>query len=233
MHMESGAAPSGLGMSGSRVLVAGASGVIGGLAARELRVRGAAVALAGRDLDRLADAARGLGGAPVRALDAYDVENCAALATWAGRELGGLDGVLVTVGVAGFGRVEEMSDAVVEHLFAVNMLCPAAVLRGAIPRVTDGGFLAAVTGAVVDRPMLGTADYSAAKTALSCWLGVLGREGRARRLRVFDFRLPHLETGFSDRPVAGRPPALPKGGDPAAAVHTLVDQLEGAGSPSQ
>ncbi|MET9853124.1 SDR family oxidoreductase [Streptomyces sp. NPDC006450] len=231
--MENGTAVSGPGMSGSRVLVAGASGVLGGLAARELHLRGAVVALAGRDTDRLADVSVGLGGAPVRGLDAYDVEDCAALAAWAGRELGGLDGVLVTVGVAGFGRVEEVSDAVVEHLFAVNMLCPAAVLRGAIPRVTDGGFLAAVTGAVVDRPMLGTADYAAAKTALSCWLGVLAREGRARRLRVFDFRLPHLETGFSDRPVAGRAPALPKGGDPAVAVHALVDQLEGPASTAR
>ncbi|MFD9161726.1 SDR family NAD(P)-dependent oxidoreductase [Streptomyces sp. NPDC059558] len=226
--MDDGVTASGPGLSGARVLVAGASGVLGGLAAHELQARGSMVALAGRHPDRLADVAGGLGGAPVRGLDAYDLDDCAALAAWAVRELGGLDGVLVTVGVAGFGRVEEVPDAVVEHLFAVNVLCPAAVLRGAVARVVDGGFLAAVTGAIVDRPMLGTADYAAAKTALSCWLGVVAREGRARRLRVFDFRLPHLETGFSDRPVAGRPPALPRGGDPAAAVRALVDQLEGA-----
>ncbi|GLV97932.1 hypothetical protein Slala05_15640 [Streptomyces lavendulae subsp. lavendulae] len=226
--MDDGATASGPGMSGARVLVAGASGVLGGLAAHDLQARGAMVALAGRNPDRLADVAGGLGGAPVRGLDAYDLDACAALAAWAVRELGCLDGVLVTVGVAGFGRVEEVPDEVVEHLFAVNVLCPAAVLRGAVARVGDGGFLAALTGAIVDRPMLGTADYAAAKTALSCWLGVVAREGRARRLRVFDFRLPHLETGFSDRPVAGRPPALPPGGDPAAAVQALVDQLEGA-----
>ncbi|MEU9002146.1 SDR family oxidoreductase [Streptomyces sp. NPDC048551] len=215
------------------MLVAGASGVLGGLAARELKARGAVVALAGRNPDRLAGVAGELGGAPFRRFDAYDLDSCGALAAWAARELGGLDGVLVTVGVAGFGRVEEVPDAVVEHLFAVNVLCPAAVLRGAVARVADGGFLAAVTGAVVGQPMLGTADYAAAKTALSCWLGVVTREVRARRLRVFDFRLPHLETGFSDRPVAGRPPALPRGGDPAAAVRALVDQLEGAAPPAR
>ncbi|MFJ7209384.1 SDR family NAD(P)-dependent oxidoreductase [Streptomyces sp. NPDC098789] len=208
--------------------MAGASGVLGGLAARELRARGAVVALAGRSTDRLAGLTTELGGAPARGFDAYDLDGCASLAAWAGQELGGLDGVLVTVGVAGFGRAEEVPDAVAEHLFAVNVLCPAAVLRGAVARVADGGFLAAVTGAVVDRPMLNMADYAAAKAALSCWLGVLGREGRVRRLRVFDFRLPHLETGFADRSVVGLPPALPRGGDPADAVHTMVDQLQGA-----
>ncbi|MDH6544015.1 SDR family oxidoreductase [Streptomyces sp. SPB4] len=226
--MNDGAAAAGRGLNGARVLVAGASGVLGGLAARELQARGAAVALAGRNPDRLADVAAGLGGAPVRGLDGYDLDGCGTLAAWAVRELGGLDGVLVTVGVAGFGRVEEVPNAVVEHLFTVNMLCPATVLRGAVGGIADGGFLAAVTGAIVDRPMLGTADYAAAKTALSCWLGVVAREGRAKRLRVFDFRLPHLDTGFSDRPVAGRPPTLPQGGDPAVAVRALVDRLEGA-----
>ncbi|MFD8955158.1 SDR family NAD(P)-dependent oxidoreductase [Streptomyces xanthophaeus] len=211
-------------LAGARLLVVGATGVLGHLATRELQARGALLALAGRNEERLG-ACSAVPGSPARLIDAYDLDGCAALAPWALQELGVLDGVLVLVGVAGFGRSEEVPDAVAEHLINVNFLCPAAVLRGAVTCVAEGGFLAAATGAIVDRPMLGTADYAASKTALSCWLGVVAREGRARRLQVFDFRLPHLATGFSERPVTGTAPALPAGADPGAAVHAMVGQL--------
>ncbi|MFF3728160.1 SDR family NAD(P)-dependent oxidoreductase [Streptomyces erythrochromogenes] len=209
------------------MLVAGATGALGGLAATELDERGALVALAGRNTGRLAARAAQLGGRPAHLMDAYDTDGCAALVPWALDRLGGLNGVLVTVGVAGFGLAQEVPDMAAEHVFQVNMLCPAAILRPAVTFVADGGFLAAVTGAIVETPMRGTADYAAAKTALSCWLSVLAREVRGRGLRVFDFRLPHLDTGFSDRPVTGRELPLAAGADPAAAVHTVVDQLAG------
>ncbi|MFD3547111.1 SDR family NAD(P)-dependent oxidoreductase [Streptomyces sp. NPDC058655] len=217
-------------MSGARVLVVGATGVLGGLAARELRDRGAVLALAGRDAGVLGERAAGLGGRPRRRIDAYDLDRCAGLAAWARGELGGLDGVLVAVGVAAFGMTREIPDAVAEHLVTVNYLCPAAVLRGAVAEVEPGGFLAAVTGAVVEAPMRSMADYAAAKSALACWLGVLAREVRGpggRGLRVLDVRPPHLDTGFSDRPVAGRAPSLPPGADPDEAARELVDRLEG------
>lgn len=214
-------------LSGARVLVVGATGVLGGLAARELVDRGAVLALAGRAPRALAERGAGLGGRPVRRIDAYDLDACAALAPWARAELGGLDGVLVTAGVAAFGRAGELPDSVAEHMCAVNFLCPAAVLRAAASQVDRGGFLAAVTGTVVDTPVQGMADYAAAKAALGCWLGVLAREVRSLHLRVLDFRPPHLDTGFADRPVAGRAPALPPGGDPYEAVRAMVDRLEG------
>ncbi|MFE9257314.1 SDR family NAD(P)-dependent oxidoreductase [Streptomyces sp. NPDC006879] len=216
-------------LAGTRVLVAGATGALGRLATEELGARGARLALAGRDAGRLTELAARAGGRPARQMDAYDTEGCAALAPWAHEQLGGLDGVLVMVGVAGFGRVGEVPETAVEHMFQVNSLCPAAILRPAVTQVSAGGFLAAVTGAIVAAPMLGTADYAAAKTALSCWLGVLAREVRVRGLRVFDFQPPHLDTGFADHPVTGLTPDLPAGADPVAAVQAMVDRLADAG----
>ncbi|MFF4322974.1 SDR family NAD(P)-dependent oxidoreductase [Streptomyces sp. NPDC001568] len=221
----------GRGVEGARVLVAGATGVLGGLAAAELGDRGALVALAGRNAGRLAEQAARLGARPARAMDAYDTDGCAELAPWARDCLGGLDGVLVAVGVAGFGPAREVADAAAEHIFQVNVLCPAAILRSAVGCVASSGFLAAVTGAIVDAPMRGTADYAAAKTALSCWLGVLAREVRGQGLRVYDLRPAHLDTGFAERCVTGSPPTLPPGGDPAVAVRALVDRLSGAEPP--
>ncbi|OKK17727.1 hypothetical protein AMK16_20915 [Streptomyces sp. CB00455] len=212
-------------LDGVRILVAGATGELGGRAVAELARRGAALAVAGRDRGRLVSAARTGGDAPMRRFDAYALDQCAELGPWAAGELGGLDGVLVTVGVAGFGPAASTPDAVGEHLLTVNALCPMAVLRGALPALTDGGFLAAVTGRIVDRPLRGTADLAASKAALGCWLGVLGREVKDRGVLVLDLRPPHLATGFAGRAVAGSAPALPAGADPARETVAWADRL--------
>jgi short-subunit dehydrogenase len=219
-----------------RVLVAGATGEVGRVAVAQLLERGARVALAGRDARRLAELSART-GCPAQHIDAYDLDACSAAAPRAAAALGGaegrLDGVLVTVGAAGFGPAAEVSNAVAEHLMTVNALCPMAVLRGAVPVVRDGGFLAAVTGAVVDAPLTGTSDYAAAKAALACWLGVLSRELRRRRVTVLDARLPHLATGFASRAVAGTPPRLGPGADPQPEVRALLDALvDGAPYPA-
>ncbi|MFE4209174.1 SDR family NAD(P)-dependent oxidoreductase [Streptomyces goshikiensis] len=211
-----------MGESGRRVLVVGAGGAVGGVAARQLAGHGARVALAGRNRGRLEERAEALGGRPWRVFDAYDLDRCAGLAGWARGELGGLDAVVVAVGVAGFGPVTEVPIPACEHLFAVNALAPIAVVRGALEVLDAGGAAVVVTGEIVDHPALGMADYAAAKTALATWLGVAGREARRRDITVTDARLPHLDTGFAQRPVVGRAPAFGPGGDPEEAVARLV-----------
>ncbi|GGQ32061.1 hypothetical protein GCM10010215_65160 [Streptomyces virginiae] len=207
-----------------RVLVVGATGELGTLAVDDLIRRGAEVALCGRDQGRLAALAERT-GCPARHIDAYDLDDCAAAAPWAASSLGTLDGVLVTVGVAGFGHAAAVPNAVAEHLMTVNALCPMAVLRGAASTVGAGGVLAAVTGAIVDGPLTGTADYAAAKAALSCWLGVMAREVRRRQVAVIDARLPHMATGFAGRAIVGRPPSLARAADPAREIAALVDEM--------
>ncbi|MEU5921000.1 SDR family oxidoreductase [Streptomyces sp. NPDC047141] len=204
------------------VLVVGATGVVGGLAAQLLAGRGASLALAGRDPARLADRARRLNGCPTATFEAYDLDRCTALASWAAEELGGLDAVVVTVGVAGFGTAEDVTNAAAEHLMTVNALAPMAVVRGALPVLRAAGTVAVVTGAIVDRPMRGTADYAAAKTALATWLRVVRREQLGYGVSVMDVRLPHLDTGFAGRAVIGSPPVLPPGADPATEVERLL-----------
>ncbi|MDK1476694.1 SDR family oxidoreductase [Streptomyces sp. 549] len=210
---------------GARVLVVGATGVIGGALAGELAARGAQVALAGRDTRRLAERSGELGGRPTRECDAYDLDGCGALATWARQELSGLDAVVCATGVAAFGPADELPDEVAEHLMAVNALAPMAVLRGALPLLPSGGAVAAITGVLVDRPQPGMAAYSAAKCALSAWLTAVRGEQRKRKVAVVDARLPHLETGFAGRAVAGQPPAMPAAARLDAAVAGIVEAV--------
>ena len=206
----------------ARVLVVGASGVLGGALARALHAGGAQVVAAGRDEARTAAVAQELGTAPLT-LDVVDVDACAATVAAAVDRLGGLDLLLVTVGVAGFGPAAELEEAVAEELFAVDVLGPIALVRAAVPHLRESGGTAAVISAVLaDLPTAGMADYSAAKAALSTWLTVLRREER-RTIKVLDIRPPHLDTGLETRALAGEPPRLPAP-RPAGEVVDLVLQ---------
>ncbi|MFE3880456.1 SDR family NAD(P)-dependent oxidoreductase [Kitasatospora sp. NPDC059146] len=212
-------------IEGSRVLVVGATGVIGGELAAAAAARGARVAVAGRDPERLARAARRVGATPGFLFDAYDLETCRALAALAAERTAGLDAVIVAFGAIAFGRTGEVPLAVQEHLMTVNALAPAAVLEGALPVVGPGGAIAALTGAVVDRPFPGTCSYRASKAALAAWLESVRTERRRERLTVLDARLPHLDTGFARRAVTGTAPPLPPGADLGTWVAALLDAL--------
>jgi NAD(P)-dependent dehydrogenase (short-subunit alcohol dehydrogenase family) len=206
----------------ARVLVVGASGALGGELARRLHENGARVVAAGRDPERTRAVAEDVGTDPLT-LDVVDVEACAATVAAAVEQLGGLDLLLVTVGVAAFGKAAELDEAVAEELYAVDVLGPVALVRAAIPHLRESsGTVAVISAVLADLPTSGMADYSAAKAALATWLQVLRREER-RSLRVLDVRPPHLDTGLETRALAGEPPRLPAG-RPAGEVVDLVLQ---------
>lgn len=209
-------------IQGSRVWVAGATGVLGGALARGLAAAGAQVAVAGRDTARLEALAGELGGAPAQVLDAVDVESGRAAVTAAAEALGGLDAVVVASGVVAFGPAAEADDAVVEELFAVNTLGPMSLVRAALPHLADGGAVVLLSAIVADAPTLQMAEYSASKAALSAWASVLRRELRSRKVAVLDVKPPHVDTGLVDRALAGTPPKLPAGFDQSAVVEAVL-----------
>ncbi|WAX81504.1 SDR family NAD(P)-dependent oxidoreductase [Streptomyces sp. KMM 9044] len=213
-------------LNGARVLVAGATGVLGQALTAELAGRGARPVLAGRDPARLARAAQAYPDAPTFLFDAYDPASCARVVHGAAAEPGGLDAVVTAFGSVAFGRAEEIGDEIAEYLMAVNVLAPAAFFRAALAVMKPGSAIAAVTGVVAERPQAGMADYSASKAALSAWLGAARREARTAGIRVLDIRPGHLDTGFADRSVAGTAPPMPEGGDPRQVVAAVADALE-------
>ncbi len=212
-------------IEGSRVLVAGATGVLGGELARALAAAGARLALTGRDDGRLQALAGELGGVPALAADAVDVDAVRTAVEAAAEALGGLDAVVVAWGVVAFGPAAEADDAVTEELFAVNALAPMSLVRAALPRLADGGAVVLLSAIVADAPTLGMAEYSASKAALSAWASVLRRELRSRSITVLDVRPPHIDTGLVDRALAGEPPRLPAGHDRDDLVRAVLDGL--------
>ena len=197
-------------LDGARTLVAGASGALGGRLATALHERGARVVVGGRRREPLDELADGLGTRPVL-FDAVDGDSCRRAVQEAVDQLGGLDLLVVAVGVAAFGPAVEADAAVVDELFAVNVLGPMSLVRAAAPALTtsDRGRVAVLSAILADLPTNQMGEYSATKAALSAWLEVLRRENR-RAFGVLDVRPPHLDTGLETRALAGTPPPLPE-----------------------
>ncbi|GAA1106274.1 SDR family NAD(P)-dependent oxidoreductase [Nocardiopsis metallicus] len=212
-------------IEGSRVLVAGATGVLGGHISRALSADGARLVLAGRDEDAL-EALASETGAATLVFDALDSESCAAVVARAAGELGGLDALIVAFGVVAFGPEADTEDWVTEHVFQVNALAPMTMLRAALKELEPGGSVAVITAVTADYPTAGMATYSASKSALSAWLQASRAEYRRKKVSVLDIRAPHMDTGLAHRAVAGAPPArLPEPFSVDALVEALMSAL--------
>ena len=212
-------------LDGARVVVAGATGELGGALVSALIDKGARVVPGGRDEEQLSALGEQCGTEPVR-FDAVDVESCREAMDAAAGQLDGLDAIVVTVGCAGFGKALDTDAAVTEELFAVNTLAPISLVRAAAPHLSDDGTVAVFSAILADMPTNGMADYSAAKSALSVWLQVLRRENR-KKLRVLDIRPPHLDTGLEQRAMGAEPPKMPKPMEASKVVDQVIEALAG------
>ena len=210
-------------LTDARILIAGATGELGTALAHALRAQGAELALAGRDTARLEALGAEL-DTPVARFDARQPASAkSAVDALAAALGGGLDAAIVAPGVTAFGGADELSPDVVEELFAVNALGPIALISAALGHLTPRGTLVGISAITVDYPTAGIAHYSAAKSALSAYLTAVRHERRRDGLCVIDVRPPHLDTGFTDRALAGRPPRLP---EPVGHAHVVTAVLD-------
>ncbi len=182
-------------LEGSRIMVAGATGVLGASLARELLARGAHVALAGRDAELLTELGADL-HAPTARFDFFSPATVAASVAASAAALGGLDALVVATGAVAFGAEPAIADDVLRDLFVVNATGPMRLIREALGHLEDDGTVVVLTAVVAEHPTAGMAAYSASKSALSAYLTAVRRERRRSGLTVLDVRPSHLDTGF-------------------------------------
>jgi short-subunit dehydrogenase len=212
-------------IDGTRALVVGATGVLGGLLAERLASAGATLAVHGRDETRLADLARS--GATI-AVDLTDETAPETIVARAVDALGGLDVIVLAAGLVGFDSVGDTAEQDLETLFTVNALAPMRIVSAAMPALrasAEAGrepVVLALTGIVAELPTAGLASYSASKAALAAYLTAAGREVRRSGIRVLDAHPGHVETGLAGRPLFGTAPRFPHGHEPAAVADRLV-----------
>jgi NAD(P)-dependent dehydrogenase (short-subunit alcohol dehydrogenase family) len=184
-------------MAGRRVVVVGAgTQVVEGLeqvpgngraisilAARE----GARVACVDRDADSAAATVAAIeaegGQASVVVADVADPQACLALVGEAEEALGGLDGVVLNVGIlAPFGLSGTGAEAW-DRVFAVNARSHALIAGAALPRMADGGsfvFMSSMSGIL---PGIGMPAYDVTKAAAISLSQNAALEGAPRRIR--------------------------------------------------
>ena len=186
------------GLTGRRVLVVGAGTrpspepdppigngrAISVLAARE----GAAVACADRDAgaaEATAALVRGEGqSAAVVLADVALPEACASVVTESAAALGGLDGLVLNVGI-GLGRgMAGTSAAQWDETFAVNARAHFLVAAAALPVLEPGSAIVFISSAASLRAATGIPAYDASKAALLGVCRQVAREGMARGIRA-------------------------------------------------
>ena len=212
-------------LSGSTILVVGATGGLGQEIARQLSEAGASLVLSARD--PAAITALGLRGAVVAA-DLTDPAGIRHLVQGAVTVTGQLDGIVVAAGVVAFGPAAELTPGTVERLFAVNAVAPMLLLQAAHTALSASAaagrspFFVTFSGVVSESPTANLAAYSASKAALAAFGTAAGRELRRSGIRILDARPGHTDTALSTHPIDGTAPALPRGLDPVDVCARIV-----------
>jgi cyclic-di-GMP-binding biofilm dispersal mediator protein len=207
------------------ILVVGATGGLGAPISRRLADQGAHLTLLGRSPDGLGD----LGiDATLATGDLREAKTAHLAVATALAAHGRLDGLVIASGIVAFGPAGDLPDDALVDLFLVNTLAPIRLLQVALPSLVtsaaDGRtpFVVNLSAVVAEQPTAGMAAYSASKAALTAFDVAAGRELRRAGIRVIDARPPHTETGLAERPIAGSPPRLPVGLEPAAVAERII-----------
>jgi short-subunit dehydrogenase len=150
-------------ISGSTVLLTGATGGLGRAIARGLRARGAQLILTGRRQDVL-DALAGELGARAVAADLSLAEDVGRLAEQAGE----VDILVANAGLPAAARLERLSAEEVDRALDVNLRAPVALARALLPGMLDRGrgHLVFVSSIAAKSAAPGNPLYHATKFAL-------------------------------------------------------------------
>ena len=180
-----------LGIAGRRAAVAAASGGLGLGAARALVADGVAVAICGRDVDRLAaavDELRSLGPGPVQGIpcDVGTVAGAAEFVEQAAGALGGVDILVPNAGGPPPGTASGVPVAAYAEALELTLLSTVAMCQAALPamRAQRWGRVVAITSISVRQPIPGLVLSNTARAGLTGYLKTLALEVAADGVTV-------------------------------------------------
>ncbi len=181
----------------AKVLVTGGSSGIGLETARQLRLRGAQVAICGRNATKLARAASEIDAVALPA-DVSREEDVVELVARVIDRLGGYDVLVNNAGFGSFAPLVETSLAEMQRVFATNVFGAMLVARESARHFVAQrrGNLINVASTAGQRGYAGGTAYAASKFALSgmtdCWRAEL----RKHDVRVMQINPSEVQTEF-------------------------------------
>ena len=172
-------------------------------------VEGAVVAVSdidGTAAQQTADMITAAGGvAYALAADAADPEACAQTVAWAAAALGGLDGLVLNVGIGAGDGLEGTSVADWDRVFNVNVRSHFLTLKAALPLMPDGSATVLISSVAGLRPGSGIPSYDASKAAQIGLMRHTAREAAREGSRVNVVAPGLIDTPLGRLATAGRP----------------------------
>lgn len=197
-------------LKGANIVVMGGSSGIGLAAAKLAQHEGATVTIAGRSLEKLAQAQRELDGVRTVVADVTDDASVGRVF----EELDHVDHVLISAGTIVNGKIVDNDLATLRHIVDERIWGPTYVVRHARPRMTSGS-LTFMSGGLSSRPRLGAAMITAGLAAVEALAPALALELAPVRVNavtpgLIDTPLLHAAYGANrDALVNSRAAALP------------------------
>jgi len=175
-------------LTGTVVVITGATAGIGAAAARQLVAKGAKVALGGRRQERLDELVAELGAdnAVGVVMDVRSPADNARLVSAALEKWGRLDSVVPNAGIGMYGGVLDMTDEQLAEMMDTNYAGTVWTVRAAVPSMlaAGGGDVVIVSSVAGFRGGEDEAVYAGTKHAQVGFAGGLDRELRAKGVRV-------------------------------------------------
>ncbi len=193
-------------LSGKRAVITGGTTGIGLATARLFMAEGARVAITGQSAERLEEARRTLGPdvLAIRA-DAGKVADAEAMVAEVGRAFGGIDVLFLNAGIAAFVPLAQVTEALFDEEFAVNVKGVLFTVQKAESLLQPGASVIVTTSVANRVGMAGTAVYAATKAAARSLVRVLAAELAPRSIRV-----NAVSPGPIDTPIAGKTGMTPE-----------------------
>ncbi|CQD18243.1 short chain dehydrogenase/reductase SDR [Mycolicibacterium conceptionense] len=202
---------------GKRVVITGGTSGIGLATARVLLDGGARVLVTGRTPASLDNARAVLGPrAIVETSDA--VSDIDTLSARVAAEFGSVDLLVLNAGATAAAAVGDTSEAMYDHLFAVNAKAPFFTLQKFLPLLPAGSAVVLTTSVSNAKGIASTSVYSATKAALRSMTRTFARELVDRGIRVNAVSPGPIDTGILERTMS------------AEAAREFLDQVK-AGNP--
>ncbi|MBV9487323.1 MAG: SDR family oxidoreductase [Frankiaceae bacterium] len=137
--------------------------------------------------------------------DAADAESCARTVTWAAEQMGGLDGLVLNVGIAMGIGLQGTSASDWDTVFAVNVRSNLLTLQAALPLLAEGSSSVLISSIAGLKPGSGIPSYDSSKAAQIGLMRQAAREAAVRGGRVNVVAPGLIDTPLGRLASAGRP----------------------------